>query len=176
MEALVRIDKGVKRGPRRKDAAPRPNKRTWLIEGSNSVAAQHKPLIISQVAAGRLMRDVAADLGVTPAAISQYLASDPEYQAAREAGIEQQLERWQHEMEQADDPLKLARAREAFRAASWRGEREHPRRWGQKQEVSVVNINVDERLADRAGDLLRRRLATNAVHNVIDAETVPSDE
>jgi predicted transcriptional regulator len=173
----VRIDEGVKRGPRRKDAPKRPNKRILVLEGSKSVAVEQRDLIIAHIAAGRLLRDVARDLGVTPQAISSYLSQDPEYQAAKESGIEQQLERWQWEMERANDPLNLARAREAFRAASWRGEREHPRRWGQKQEVTVSHqVQVDERLTERASDLLRRRLATNAAHNVIDAETVPSDE
>jgi hypothetical protein len=136
MEALVRIDKGVKRGPRRKDAPPRPNKRTWLQAGSKSVAVEQRDQIIAHVAAGRFLRDIAADLGVTPAAISQYLASDPEYKAAREAGIEQQLERWQASMETAADALNLARAREAFRATAWRAEREMAHRWGQKQEIT----------------------------------------
>lgn len=136
MTAHVRIDEGVKRGPRRKDAPVRPNIRTWSVEGSKSVPAEHRPQIIARIASGELMRDVAQSLGVTPAVISQYLASDPEYQQAKEQGIEQQLERWQNEIEKADSPLNLARAREAFRAASWRGEREHPRRWGQKQEIT----------------------------------------
>lgn len=149
----IRIDEGVKRGPRR--PIQRHNSQSRSIVGSQSVPAQQRNYIIDQIASGRLMRDVAKELAVTPAAISQYLAQDPEYQAAKECGIEQQLERWQAEMEAAQDPLNLARGRELFRAVAWRGEREHSHRWGAKQEIShKIDIAVEERLVDDLRDLI----------------------
>lgn len=170
----VRIDEGVKRGPRRKGAPARPNKRSYTLEGSKSVPAENRELIIAKVASGTLMRDVAAELGVSAAVISQYLASDPEYQKAKESGIEQQLEYWQSMIETADSPLNLARAREAFRAASWRGEREHPRRWGQKQEIAhtvspVLHIHVADVPQNAVQQAHSTPLLSNHPSQVIDS-------
>lgn len=101
----------------------------------SALALQRKDEIIQRVANGEFLRVISADLGITPAAISQNLAKDLDYQAARETGIEQQLENWQQEIATADDGLKLGRARESFRAVAWRAEREHAARWGAKQEI-----------------------------------------
>lgn len=116
-----------------------------------ALAILHREEIITQVAQGRLLKQVAADLGITHAAISQQLAQDPEYKTAREIGAEARLENEYERIEAAPDALTLARARETFRAASWFAEREFPARWGQKSQVT--NINVD---AGQWGDRLRR--------------------
>lgn len=101
---------------------------------SNAVAVIHKKTIQERIAAGEYMKDIAADLGVSPAAISQVLSKDPEYLAARESGIESRLEKYQKDIDTAADQLNLARAREGFRAQAWRAERECPQRWGVKQD------------------------------------------
>ena len=109
-----------------------------------AVAIRCREQIIQQVAQGALLKHIAAKLGVTPAAISQHLANDPEYIAAREAGALDRLETNYEAIEGADDSLKLARAREAFRAASWFAEREFPARWGQKAQVTNINIDAGD--------------------------------
>jgi hypothetical protein len=110
---------------------------------------------MSRLASGELLRDIASSLDVSPAAISQVLSKDPQYLAARESGIEQQLEQWQACIEHAQDPLNLARGREAFRAAAWRGEREFPHRWGAKQEVTVdVRVTIDSTVLEQANTLI----------------------
>lgn len=148
MEANLRIDKGIRRGPRTPRNARDPvTKRFLPINGTQAAAIEQRDQIIGRLASGELLRDIAASLDVHPAAISQYLAGDEQYKAARESGIEQQLERWQEQIEKAEDPLNLARGREGFRAAAWRAEREFPRRWGIKQEIThsvspVLHIHV----------------------------------
>ncbi len=103
-----------------------------------AVAILHRDEIIHQVREGVALRLIADGLNVTPAAISQHLASDPEYRQAREHGAEIRLEDKYQEIDAADDTLKLARAREGFRAAAWFAEREFPHRWGVKQELTHV--------------------------------------
>jgi len=53
-----------------------------------AVAIVNKSTIIERVARGDMLRDIASDLGVSPAAISQYLSTDPEYRAARMTGAQ----------------------------------------------------------------------------------------
>lgn len=71
----------------------------------------------------------------------------PDYQAAKECAIEVQLDDAQLALRLAREPADIARAREMFRAAAWRAEREFPSRWGQKveskQDLSIsVRVNV----------------------------------
>ena len=102
-----------------------------------AIAIQRKQEILDSLSQGKFLRDVAAELGVSHAAISQYLSNDPEYIQARETGAEQRLiEQW-NELKASADPLTLARARETWKAATWFAEREFPHRWGQKTETKV---------------------------------------
>jgi len=90
-------------------------------EPVSAIANLNRDTILTQVAQGRLLKHIAADLGVTPAAISQQLAQDDQYRQAREIGAEARLEQQYENIEGARDSLNLARAREAFRAASFTG-------------------------------------------------------
>lgn len=124
---------------------------------SNAIAIIHRDAIIQQVAQGVMLKRIAADLNISSAAISQYLAHDPEYIAAREHGAAARLENKYEEMEGADDMLKLARARECFKAASWFAEREFSHRWGAKQVNTNINLDatsVDKLLAEKMGRLI----------------------
>lgn len=108
-----------------------------------AVAIREREQIIQRLAAGQDLRQIAPDLGVSSAAISQYLAKDPAYRAAREQGIAQKIEECEEEIKTASDALNLARARERFRVVSWRAEREFPATWGQRQQFeSVVPIQI----------------------------------
>ena len=108
-----------------------------------ALALIHKQSIVERIAQGEYMKDIAASLNVSPAAISQVLAKDPDYSAARECGIKVKLEKYQGDIDTAPDALNLARAREAFRAQSWIAERECPSRWGNKQEITHINHDTD---------------------------------
>ena len=101
-----------------------------------AIAIIHKSAILEKVANGDLLNTIAADLGITHAAISQQLAKDPEYRKARETGVEARLERQYGKMAAAEDALTLARARESFKAASWFAEREFPARWGNRTQIT----------------------------------------
>lgn len=101
-----------------------------------AIAIQRREQIIQGLQAGRYLKDIAAELGVSHAAISQYLATDPDYVKAREIGAGEKIEARERELEVAPDALTLARARELLSHARWRAEREFPHRWGQRQEIT----------------------------------------
>ena len=113
------------------------------------IAIIHRDSIIERVAAGHRLADIAKDLGLAGKgqAISNQLANDPEYQSARESGLAARLDQRESEMEVADRE-DVPRARELLNHARWRAERECPRRWGAKQEISTgfgqsgVTINI----------------------------------
>lgn len=105
---------------------------------STAVAILHKEQIIQRVAKGDRLLDISADLGVTPAAISQQLAKDPEYEAAMAAGLEAKMDQREMELECADDGLKVARARELLSHARWRAERRLPHLYGQQRPAIAV--------------------------------------
>ena len=155
MEASKRIDKGIKRGPRKPPTA-----------------ITNKTSIITHVQRGGLLSQIARELGVTPAAISQQLAKDPEYRAARQNGAQARLDQQYENLESADDALKLARARETFRAAAWFAEREFPEQWGQTNKLQVTNeplSDVDRALLGDASALLHVFR-----EKIIEAEPLPS--
>lgn len=105
-----------------------------------SVAIANKSTILESLARGDLLQDVANSLSVTQAAISQQLSTDPEYIEARQIGIEARLERDYGDIRAADDALKVARGREAFRATSWLAERMFPAKYAAPASRTAVQV------------------------------------
>lgn len=100
-----------------------------------AVAIQHREAILDRLQAGKQLKAISRDLGVSPAAISQVLSKDPDYRSAMETGLAVQIETREEELEVAGNALNLARARELLSHARWRAERECPARWGQHQHI-----------------------------------------
>lgn len=101
--------------------------------------------LISEIAAGAYLKDIASRLGVCKQAVSLRLRKHPEYRQALETRYEQQLDQAQADLERASEPLDIARAREIFRAAAWRAEREFPERWGARAQgvgSAVVHVHI----------------------------------
>jgi hypothetical protein len=107
--------------------------------------------LIQRIAQGAFLRDLAKELGIDKRRLSEKLRQCPGYEEAKQECIDTQLEEAQIALKEARDSADIARAREMFRAAAWRAEREHPARWGQKTHVTV------EQTGD-LGDRLRRAL------------------
>lgn len=106
-----------------------------------AVAITHRSDIIDRVAQGERLVDIAASYGVTYAAISLVLSKDPEYQDARQRGLDAKLEQRETELETAQDGLTIARARELLSHARWRAERLNPATYGQQRQS--VQVNTD---------------------------------
>jgi transcriptional regulator with XRE-family HTH domain len=109
-----------------------------LDRAMTAIAIQRKPEILERLANGEFVTKIAESMGVERSTLSQILRNDPEYVAAREAGVEIRLDQGLEKLEEAGDDINLARAREiALRRLEWRAEREFPARWGQKTETKV---------------------------------------
>ena len=103
-----------------------------------AVAILHREEIIARVQAGEYVTKISREFGMSASTICERLRADPEYQAARETGMEVRLEKSLESIEAAGDDLNLARAREIqARRTEWRAEREFPHRWGAKQELTL---------------------------------------
>ena len=106
-----------------------------------AVAILHRDAIIQRVAQGDRLVDIGAHYGVTYAALSLVLSKDPEYQAARQNGLDAKLEQRESELEIAPDGLTVARARELLSHARWRAERLNPSVYAPVKQA--VQVNTD---------------------------------
>ena len=148
MAQHVRADEGLPR--KRTDKLPRvpyPKR----PRGSGKLAHLDEPgaeeQILERIAAGTLMVDIANELQVTPQALSLRFAHRPEYLAARAIGHQTRIDDAEKLTESAGDALELARARDIWRARSWRASVEHPDKWGDKRFLTVEHTgDLGERL------------------------------
>ena len=138
-EAHVRIDEGVKRGPRKSRNGVR--KRDPVT--GQSMAVIPKDLLPAEVL-DRYLTDektstIAASYGVSRSRLHQWLLEHAEehWKKAQIARAVTALEAAKDGLEDAGDPLELARAREQLRGAQWELERLFSRLFGQKQELTV---------------------------------------
>ncbi len=149
MESHIRADEGLQRGQRQYQLSPLDHRRT---DNQRKLPADlDLDAIIARIASGELMSTIARELGVTPQALSARLQQrNQDYLAARESMHEARLDQAETWCEGSADALELARARDVWRARSWRASVEVPARWGDKRYLSV-DITVDD-----LGEKLRR--------------------
>ena len=102
-----------------------------------AVALLHRDLIISELATGKRLSDIAPGLGVSPNAISLVLKNDKEYRDAIEQGFHCRLDNAEKILDDADTQLDVARGRALFQSVAWRAERECREVWGQSMDVKV---------------------------------------
>jgi len=159
-EAHIRIDDGIKRGPKpkNKSKARKPNGTFLAIDPELKTKIIEDA--IRSLQRGESTDDVGRRHGVTGRAVRAWLIGDERAEQARGYLISSQLARTMDEIKDADAPLPLARAREDFRAWSWIAERRESRLYGQKQEITIE----DKR---DLGERLRR-----ARERVIEGESV----
>jgi hypothetical protein len=153
-----------------------------------ALAAVDKAAILDRIAAGEYVPAIAQSLGVSKQALAQSLAAYDQdaYLRAREVAAEIRLDEATMAIERAvidekgnrkeasDAQLDLACARERFRAVAWRAEREHPSRWGIRQQITH---EVGPDLGDMIRDARKRvstaqQTASNALHHGV---TVDAD-
>jgi len=112
---------------------------------------------------------IAADYGVTRAAISHFMLkhAEQEWKDAQVAKAVVAKDNAEKLLETASNALDLARAREQLRSAQWDLERVCRRIYGQDTPASVAAVQVNINL--------RRESATNAAqHEVIEADVSKS--
>ena len=159
-----RIDKGTKRDYRAlARRQPRTNKGTFgLIHDPEKRRAAILDALDS-LPAGEPTDQIAARHSIPGPTLRAWLISDDTINqganAARKVFLSHELSLRANQIDEATDPLSLARAREAFRAWSWIAERRESQMFGQKQEHTLTVIDL--------GDRLRR-----ARERVIEGETL----
>lgn len=145
--------------------------------------ADHNPdALIERIYNGEVPAHIATELGVHKCSIYRHLADHPEYVKAREIGMAVRLDDAEHDVTTADERT-LPRAREAWRCVTWRAEREHPAKWGQRNQVTLdVGPDLSEFLRESRGRVqavgvvAAQPLQCTTPHNdVVDAQVVDSD-
>jgi hypothetical protein len=156
----VRIDEGVKRGPRKlpqRNGIKRRDAKTG--QALKVMPADLLPAeVIDRYLGDERTADIAASYGVARSRLNQWLLENAEevWRKAQVARAITSLERSKDELETAQDPLTLARARETLRGAQWELERLFSRIYGPKQEVTVNhNVTVEHTVHEDALSLLK---------------------
>jgi transcriptional regulator with XRE-family HTH domain len=136
----LRIDAGKERRP--KGSKDVPSQIPQPAVGALSIPLEDRHRLLGQAlkahAQGNSLRTIAEHIGVTHGTIRRWLLSEvpQEYKSAQEAGLIARIVDVDEELELAEDPLSIARAREAARFARWDAERRLPHLFGPKQEVT----------------------------------------
>lgn len=178
-EAHVRIDEGIKRGPKLRPLPPSRRKRAMYPACNSKLANLDATRVIEQYLADKTTAQIAKHYGVHRSGLHQWLLRNCEEQW-REAMIARAmsaLEEAKDNLRVAPDALALARAREELRSAQWELERLFSRLYGQKQEVTI-NDNRD------LGDKLRRarertiegESSVAPTPNILDVAVLPPTE
>lgn len=164
----VRIDKGVKRGPRKttnsiKARDPETGRCLQIIPKDLLPST-----VIDRYLADERTADIAASYGIKRSRLNQWLLehAEEDWRKAQVSRAVTAMENAKDALEVASDPLMLARAREQLRAAQWELERLFNRLFGQKQEVTINdNTDLGERL---------RRARERLIEGV--SSTVPTND
>jgi hypothetical protein len=120
-----------------------------------SLEAATPELVLRRYLTDESTKDIAADYGVTRQALSAFLLkhAEEDWKQAQVVRAIARKEKAEDDLEAAQDPLALAKARELLKAAQWDLERVCKRIYAQDHGVNV-NINVTD-----LGDRLRRAKA-----------------
>ena len=98
-----------------------------LRRKSRAVAIVNRRWIIAEVAKGRLIREIASDLGVRKPQISKHLAHDAKYRKAREKAAALRLERARKALMAAGmQPRSRRNELKAYKFALWFCQRHFP--------------------------------------------------
>jgi hypothetical protein len=150
----VRIDKGVKRGPRKRPLpiqfrqAPTVAKRP-LHQVEPAERARIATEVLDRYINGEQVAKIAPEYHVSDVTIYALLLREHQdaWKDIQTARALARLEKSQDDLGVAADPLSLARAREQVRSAQWELERLLSRLYAPKQQVTLeVNVDLGDRL------------------------------
>lgn len=175
MQSNKRIDAGIPRGERqkiRREARERPSNaiKVWT-HYSPEFRAKAIEAVPEAILAGKTTTQLAAELGIPAITLRSWIIGSESAESARGALLAHELMTRSADIDNADDPLTLARAREGFRAWSWIAERRESRLYGQHQQVTVTNqLNVSVELVESARALLEHVIQPESIAPIDDSE------
>lgn len=165
----TRIDKGVKR-PRyqHKPVSPKADLGTWKIPDDLDVDE-----VLAEYLAASTTSSIAARYGLSRKALVGWLREKRPDQWKRVQVLRALVQKEDSEegLENANDALSLARARELLRASQFSLERLDSQTWGQRvEQVIEVNHNllVDQSLVEDARELMKSIRGES--HKIIDLQ------
>ena len=122
-----------------------------------------------ELADGQSLRQIAAHLDISYEGLRIWILRDQpvQYKVAQELGMVARLVHCDKQLDDAANPLDIARAREAARFARWDAERRLPHLFGQKQEVTH---NIQQPIFSVAVVV---QVAQTPVDNSVVAEQLP---
>ena len=142
-ESHIRIDEGIKRGPRKPPQAPR---QAQAPQPYRPAPLEHLTVqaVLDRLLADEPSTSIAKSLGVHRSALNQWLLRNcqEDWKSAQVARAISTLELAKEELRLAPDALSLARAREQVKAAQWELERLHSRLYGLKGDAGPVAAPV----------------------------------
>lgn len=168
-EAISRIDKGIKRGPRKPAAPAQDPIATAPAKRNGKLADVDLNEVLQRYLNDETTTEIAASFNVHRSALNQWLLRNAEepWKQTQVARAITELEDAKERLKGSSDALSLARAREQLRGAQWELERVFSRVYGQKQEVSLtmdIHVQVEHALTSEAGELLGRIRGTALQH------------
>lgn len=107
------------------------------MRNNGALATLDDDAIVQRIASGEYQSHIARELGVAPQSLHARITKHPKYRDALKARNSAKLDDAQEDIETAPQ-ADLARARESWKAATWRAERECPDEWGQRTQVDVT--------------------------------------
>lgn len=107
-----------------------------------AIAILKKDEILAKVRDGYILREIAAELGISKQAIHQQLKDDPDYRAAKVEQVESMIAEAKERTWKASNALDIAHAREITKFAFRYAESIDADTWGQKKDEQPVNIQV----------------------------------
>ena len=168
-EAHVRIDEGVKRGPRKRKEAttrsPKADLGSWVIPPELSPDA-----VLERYMSESTTSQIAAEYGLSRKALVRWLRETRPEQWKQTQVIRAlcRKEDADEGLESACDALSLACAREQLKSGQWDLERLDSKNYGQKQEVTVREELKLEVVLDGEACALLAKIRPKTV--VIDAQ------
>lgn len=187
MEANVRIDKGIKRGPKGMKPAelPKLNLKPSTIENEARQQARNDKgqlttcytpeqreqavdAVIDALEQGLTVADIANKRGISVSTLHSWIVADNRATSARSTFYARQITQAIEIIEGAPNPLELARGRELARAWHQTAAVRDPANYGPKNFVTIENIGD-------LGDKLRRA-RERVIEPVADAEIVAQIE
>lgn len=167
----VRIDEGIKRGPRKKTgpkpSSPRRNNGQFIPRLPNDPESIKQAL--EDYCNGATLKELGERYGVTRQAVYGWLLGElggEQHSALVTRALTARIAKGDETLDTADNPLDLARGREQARNARLDLERRRANLYGQKQEVThtvnpVLNISIvapaqSTQVIDLPGDAVRQ--------------------
>ena len=161
-EAHLRIDEGIKRGPKVKpsdlERQARNEAGRFLTVYTPELKAKALEAALTALEAGARVEQVAHSHGIPVSTMYSWLIGDPRASSLRSQFFDGQTARNLTEIRYSESPLELARAREELSGWIKVAERRDPTAWAQKQEISVKTEPLSDKdvgLLEDASELLR---------------------